>query len=174
MISAVKQPSTTAFVVNDIARTGLFALRRKISLPPLPASTPPSLLCSSSRLSLKPMCVSSARKVVGSRDQELQFRCEAYEADRSENVSVPAEEPQSSAAQKVKIGIYFATWWALNVVFNIYNKKVLNAFPFPWLTSTLSLACGSLIMLLSWTIRIAESPKTDLDFWKSLFPVRKA
>jgi hypothetical protein len=26
----------------------------------------------------------------------------------------------------VKIGIYFASWWALNVVFNIYNKKVLN------------------------------------------------
>ncbi|XP_020702934.1 glucose-6-phosphate/phosphate translocator 2, chloroplastic [Dendrobium catenatum] len=174
MISAVKQPSTTAFVVNDIARTGLFALRRKISLPPLPASTLPSLLCSSSRLSLKPMCVSSSRQVVGSRDEELQFRCEAYEADRSENVSVPAEEPQSSTAQKVKIGIYFATWWALNVVFNIYNKKVLNAFPFPWLTSTLSLACGSLIMLLSWTIRIAESPKTDLDFWKSLFPVAVA
>ncbi|MVG17328.1 hypothetical protein EF849_23160, partial [Aeromonas jandaei] len=53
-------------------------------------------------------------------------------------------------------GIYFATWWALNVVFNIYNKKVLNAFAFPWLTSTLSLACGSLMMLVSWATRIAE------------------
>ncbi|RZB99715.1 Glucose-6-phosphate/phosphate translocator 1, chloroplastic isoform D [Glycine soja] len=74
----------------------------------------------------------------------------------------------------VKIGIYFATWWALNVVFNIYNKKVLNAYPYPWLTSTLSLACGSLMMLISWATGIAEAPKTDPEFWKSLFPVAVA
>ena len=80
---------------------------------------------------------------------------------------------KSIAAKRVKIGIYFATWWALNVVFNIYNKKVLNAYPFPWLTSTLSLATGSLMMLISWATRIAEPPKVDADFWKVLFPVRK-
>lgn len=68
--------------------------------------------------------------------------------------------------------VYFATWWALNVIFNIYNKKVLNAFPYPWLTSTLSLAAGSAIMLASWATRIAEAPATDLDFWKALSPVR--
>lgn len=97
-------------------------------------------------------------------------KCRAYEADGSEveggGVGAPSE-----AAKKVKIGIYFATWWALNVVFNIYNKKVLNAYPYPWLTSTLSLACGSLMMLISWATRIAEAPKTDLEFWKTLFPV---
>ncbi|CAA2946619.1 glucose-6-phosphate phosphate translocator 1, chloroplastic-like [Olea europaea subsp. europaea] len=99
--------------------------------------------------------------------------CKAYEADKSEPIS---ESPsvKSEAARRLKIGIYFATWWALNVIFNIYNKKVLNAFPFPWLTSTLSLAAGSLIMLISWALRIAEAPKTDLDFWKTLFPVAVA
>lgn len=100
--------------------------------------------------------------------------CKAYEADKSQPLDVNIELPKSleAAAQRVKISIYFATWWALNVVFNIYNKKVLNAYPFPWLTSTLSLATGSLIMLISWVTRIAEFPKTDLEFWKSLFPVR--
>ena len=72
---------------------------------------------------------------------------------------------------KVKIGVYFATWWALNVVFNIYNKKVLNAYPYPWLTSTLSLAAGSLIMVASWITGIAKAPDVDLDFWKALAPV---
>lgn len=100
-------------------------------------------------------------------------RVEAYEADRSRPLDINIELPDEQSAQKLKIGIYFATWWALNVVFNIYNKKVLNAFPYPWLTSTLSLACGSLMMLVSWATRIAEAPKTDLDFWKTLFPVRK-
>ncbi|CAA7409117.1 unnamed protein product [Spirodela intermedia] len=102
----------------------------------------------------------------------------AYEADRSEGFGGEGQSQEAAAsaeaAKKVKIGIYFATWWALNVVFNIYNKKVLNAYPFPWLTSTLSLATGSLMMLVSWATRIAEAPKVDLDFWKALFPVAVA
>ncbi|XP_006657775.2 glucose-6-phosphate/phosphate translocator 2, chloroplastic-like [Oryza brachyantha] len=77
----------------------------------------------------------------------------------------------TETARRAKIGVYFATWWALNVIFNIYNKKVLNAFPYPWLTSTLSLAAGSAIMLASWATKIAEAPTTDLDFWKALSPV---
>ncbi|XP_078437079.1 glucose-6-phosphate/phosphate translocator 1, chloroplastic-like [Wolffia australiana] len=81
---------------------------------------------------------------------------------------------KSVSAKRIKIGIYFATWWALNVVFNIYNKKVLNAYPYPWLTSTLSLATGSLMMLISWATRIAEPPKVDVEFWKVLFPVAVA
>ena len=59
--------------------------------------------------------------------------------------------------QKVKIGIYFATWWALNDVSNNYNKKVLNAFPYLWLTLMLSLACGPLMMLVSWVSRVADA-----------------
>ncbi|KAL3372667.1 hypothetical protein AABB24_004954 [Solanum stoloniferum] len=99
----------------------------------------------------------------------------AYEADKSQSLDLNIELPKSQVdGQKVKIGIYFAIWWGLNVVFNIYSKKVLNAYPFPWLTSTLSLATGSLIMLISWAMRIAEFPKTDFEFWKNLFPVAVA
>ncbi|KAK9689151.1 hypothetical protein RND81_09G038800 [Saponaria officinalis] len=94
--------------------------------------------------------------------------CKAYETDESN-----PNEPEI-AAKKVKIGIYFATWWGLNVVFNIYNKKVLNAYPYPWLTSTLSLAMGSFIMLVSWVSKIVDPPSTDFDFWKALFPVALA
>lgn len=100
--------------------------------------------------------------------------CQAYEADRSRPLEINIELPNEEEAQRLKIGLYFATWWALNVVFNIYNKKVLNVFPYPWLTSTLSLAAGSLIMLISWVTRVADSPKVDLDFWKALFPVRNS
>lgn len=107
------------------------------------------------------------------RRQLLDFRCAASAADDKESKAevLPAS---SEAAQKLKISIYFATWWALNVIFNIYNKKVLNAFPYPWLTSTLSLACGSAMMLFSWVTCLVEAPKTDLDFWKALFPVAVA
>ncbi len=77
-----------------------------------------------------------------------------------------------ASAQRLKIGTYFVLWWSLNVVFNIYNKKVLNVFPYPWLTSTLSLAAGSTIMLLSWATRLAAAPELDVEFWKNLAPVR--
>ena len=120
----------------------------------------------------RPLHVNSVEKLsFGSvRYREDRIKCEAYEAADQSKPIEPAET-KSEAARKLKIGIYFATWWALNVVFNIYNKKVLNAFPYPWLTSTLSLACGSLMMLISWVTRIAEAPKTDFEFWKTLFPV---
>jgi hypothetical protein len=78
---------------------------------------------------------------------------------------------KDKVAQRLKIGVYFVIWWSLNVVFNIYNKKVLNAYPFPWLTSTLSLAAGSAIMLLSWALKIVKAPVVDCDFWKGLAPV---
>ncbi|KAF5474754.1 hypothetical protein F2P56_006622 [Juglans regia] len=129
--------------------------------------------------SQKPIYISSIEKfALPTKTQRRGTECKAYEADRSLpleiNIELPDDQARFEAAQKLKIGIYFATWWALNVVFNIYNKKVLNAFPYPWLTSTLSLATGSLMMLISWATRIAEAPKTDLEFWKTLFPVAVA
>ncbi|XP_076908908.1 glucose-6-phosphate/phosphate translocator 1, chloroplastic-like [Bidens hawaiensis] len=120
----------------------------------------------------KPLHISSIESLgslnIRSRSKSL---IKAYDADQSEGQGVVEK---AEAARKVKIGFYFATWWFLNVIFNIYNKKVLNAFPFPWLTSTLSLAAGSLIMLISWATKVVEAPNTDLDFWKSLFPVALA
>ncbi|XP_043693465.1 glucose-6-phosphate/phosphate translocator 1, chloroplastic-like [Telopea speciosissima] len=177
MICSVKQ-STAALGVPDLLR-----LRPKASglrpqyclLPSMPAPKGSNSIFSAR----KPLYVSSV-EAFGSSEavspRKPIFECKAAEADQSQPLDANVELPDKKAATgpNLKIGFYFATWWALNVVFNIYNKKVLNAYPFPWLTSTLSLAAGSLIMLVSWVLRIAEAPKTDLDFWKSLFPVAVA
>ncbi|MED6156296.1 GABA/polyamine transporter [Stylosanthes scabra] len=179
MICTVKQPSVTGI------RTSGLVFREK---GPIQVQLP-SMITTREKRSLrslvsvqKPLHLSAVIGGVGKlslpvRREKSEFvTCSAYEADRSELEGEGAASPKvpSEAAKKVKIGIYFATWWALNVVFNIYNKKVLNAYPYPWLTSTLSLACGSLMMLISWATGIAEAPKTDLDFWKTLFPVAVA
>ncbi|OAY55104.1 glucose-6-phosphate/phosphate translocator 1, chloroplastic [Manihot esculenta] len=172
MICTVKQ-SAIAPTINGsdtiFRRKNPLTMQRSLFLPSLPTrENPKAVLCLS-----KPLHVSSIEAFAVSKPQkESLIACKAYEADRSQPIE--AEGAKSEAARRVKIGIYFATWWALNVVFNIYNKKVLNAFPYPWLTSTLSLACGSLIMLVSWATRIAEAPKTDFEFWKTLFPVAVA
>ncbi|XP_018473022.1 glucose-6-phosphate/phosphate translocator 1, chloroplastic-like [Raphanus sativus] len=141
--------------------------RRNPTSSPLSLSFPSTALPKRTVLTLsKPLHLSSLRA-------NSPVRCSAYEADKSEPQPVDVET-KPEAAKKAKIGIYFATWWALNVVFNIYNKKVLNAYPYPWLTSTLSLAAGSLMMLVSWAVGVVETPKTDFDFWKTLFPVAVA
>ncbi|XP_065862310.1 glucose-6-phosphate/phosphate translocator 1, chloroplastic-like [Euphorbia lathyris] len=172
MICTIKQSLLTPTINgSDITfrRKTPISNARSLFLPSLPVQKSSKSLLSLS----KPLHVSSIESLTLSKPQkESLILCKAYEADRSQPIDGP--EAKVEAARKVKIGIYFATWWALNVVFNIYNKKVLNAFPYPWLTSTLSLACGSLIMLVSWATRIAETPNTDFEFWKTLFPVAVA
>ncbi|XP_031500303.1 glucose-6-phosphate/phosphate translocator 2, chloroplastic-like [Nymphaea colorata] len=182
MISAVRQTATPFTSTSDLLPHKTQS--RKLKFSPLSSVSWKKNTFTPGFLALKPLHISSFAPFQSAsrlRSRRLEIVSEAYEADRSEplgdagseNVEIPAET-KSEAAQKVKIGIYFATWWALNVVFNIYNKKVLNAFPYPWLTSTLSLATGSLMMLVSWATRIAEPPKTDFNFWKVLAPVAVA
>ncbi|KAF5727968.1 glucose-6-phosphate/phosphate translocator 1 chloroplastic isoform X2 [Tripterygium wilfordii] len=174
MICTIKQ-SVTA--INGSSES-LFRRRSPLQVPRSSFSPPLPALKDSKTTSLgvsRPLHIASIEsfgmlRQTQKKETKPLIRCDAYEADRSE----PIEETKIEAAKRVKIGIYFATWWALNVVFNIYNKKVLNAFPYPWLTSTLSLAAGSLIMLISWAARVAEAPKTDFEFWKTLFPVAVA
>ena len=167
MICSVKQPGITIASSDALfRRKHAHPVPQWAVLPSLPREKIQKSLVSV----LKPLHISSTGSFRSVNSQRNLITCKAYEADRSEPIESKIET-KSEAAKKVKIGIYFATWWALNVVFNIYNKKVLNVYPYPWLTSTLSLACGSLMMLISWATRIAEAPKTDFEFWKTLFPV---
>jgi beta-glucosidase/solute carrier family 35 protein E1 len=160
MISQINYTSSLPFTISSSSRSKLI-------------STIPTFHNNTNKLSLsslKPLYISTTEnfKFSTTKLRKSVTECHAYEeADRSQ----PLEINIAEQAAKFKIGLYFGTWWALNVVFNIYNKKVLNAFPYPWLTSTLSLAAGSLIMLVSWATRVAEAPKVNLDFWKALFPV---
>ncbi|URD95134.1 glucose-6-phosphate phosphate translocator [Musa troglodytarum] len=174
MICSLKSSSSSAFAAtadllppkSRMTPTLCFATLRCNSFSPKSPS--------SSVSSIRPLYLTPLESFGSAKPRGMSPKAKAYEADRSESVAFPDHEARVAAAQKLKIGIYFATWWALNVVFNIYNKKVLNAFPYPWLTSTLSLAAGSLIMLVSWAARVTAAPKTDLEFWKALAPVAVA
>ncbi|KAI3865995.1 hypothetical protein MKX03_019520 [Papaver bracteatum] len=181
MISSFKQSAAISISASDVVRKNSSAIAKPrlslfLSMPIKKVSKSKT----SALTSQKPLYISSEglASFENSKPKNANFECKAYEADRSQpieaNIELPDQQTRSAAAQKAKISIYFATWWAMNVVFNIYNKKVLNAFPYPWLTSLLSLAAGSLMMLISWATRIAEPPETDLQFWKTLLPVAVA
>ena len=57
------------------------------------------------------------------------------------------------------------------MVFNILNKLVLNAFPYPWLLSTIQLGAGVIWMGALWGTGLQKFPKITPAFVKALAPV---
>ncbi|KAI8020261.1 hypothetical protein LOK49_LG04G03676 [Camellia lanceoleosa] len=53
----------------------------------------------------------------------------------------------------------FATWYLLNIYFNIYNKQVLKVFPFPATVTAFQFGCGTLLILLMWAFNLHTKPK---------------
>lgn len=68
----------------------------------------------------------------------------------------------------IKLGLVFFFWYAQNVIFNIYNKKVLNVFPYPWLLASFQLLAGSLWMLSLWTFKLQPLPRLSGRFIAAL------
>ncbi|GJN24554.1 hypothetical protein PR202_gb12301 [Eleusine coracana subsp. coracana] len=124
MIPSVRlSPTPVAFAGSNLRS-------KSASVPSVSSLKPSKYVVSSLRpLYLAPLNGSHPAELKLQR-QPLEFRCAASAADDNEPKAEVAPA-RSEGAQRLKISIYFATWWALNVIFNIYNKKVLNAFPFP-------------------------------------------
>ena len=94
---------------------------------------------------------------------------------------VSGEEPRPAAgplsnlglspavANTAYVGFLFFLWYFFNIIFNIMNKKVLNAWSNPWILSTVQLGVGSIMVLLQWGLRIQEPPKISGKLLKALF-----
>jgi len=63
-----------------------------------------------------------------------------------------------------KLALVFGFWYFQNIVFNIYNKKVLNIFAFPWLLASFQLFVGSIWMLVLWSLKLQPCPKISKPF----------
>ena len=59
----------------------------------------------------------------------------------------------------------------MNVVYNIKNKRCLNAVPFPWLMAVAQLGVGSLWVSLQWMVRVRPAPGLDGGALRSLLPL---
>jgi len=74
-------------------------------------------------------------------------------------------------AEKGKVVVFILLWYFFNVVFNISNKRFLNAFPLPWAVSVAQLGIGSLYALLLWLLRIRSRPQGIREDTKKLLGV---
>uniref|UniRef100_A0ACD5W0X5 Uncharacterized protein n=1 Tax=Avena sativa TaxID=4498 RepID=A0ACD5W0X5_AVESA len=75
----------------------------------------------------------------------------------------PADEAATTAgsggiAGTAQLGALIVAWYLLNIYFNIYNKQVLQALPFPYTITAFQLGFGSLAILSMWAARLHPLP----------------
>lgn len=86
--------------------------------------------------------------------------------------AVDSKALTSDLARKLKIGSLFGLWYALNIGYNIYNKKVLNAVPqLTYTVAFLQLALGLFYVFPVWALKIRKQPILNNEEIKTLFPV---
>ncbi|KDP39598.1 hypothetical protein JCGZ_02618 [Jatropha curcas] len=88
-------------------------------------------------------------------------------AAASESESSPEEEASLDSQPKDKtfqLAIVFGLWYFQNIVFNIYNKKALNVFPYPWFLASFQLFVGSIWMFILWSLKLQPCPKISKPF----------
>ncbi|CAI0463092.1 unnamed protein product [Linum tenue] len=68
-------------------------------------------------------------------------------------------------------GFFFFTWYCLNVIFNILNKKVYNYFPYPYFVSVVHLLVGVVYCLGSWSVGLPKRAPINKELLLVLTPV---
>lgn len=72
---------------------------------------------------------------------------------------------------RLKVGTFFSLWYILNIGYNIYNKRILNAVPLPWTIGAIQLWVGLLYFFPLWITGIRKAPILSVDNVKNLLPV---
>ncbi|KAL0408739.1 UNVERIFIED_CONTAM: Triose phosphate/phosphate translocator, chloroplastic [Sesamum radiatum] len=82
-------------------------------------------------------------------------------------------EPKSFAERfpALVTGFFFFTWYFLNVIFNILNKKVYNYFPYPYFVSVVHLLVGVVYCMVSWAVGLPKRAPIDKELLGVLTPV---
>lgn len=83
-----------------------------------------------------------------------------------------AADSESALFKKLKLGGLFGVWYALNIGYNIYNKKVLNLVPsLTWTIAWMQLFIGLFYVLPVWGLGIRKAPVLTNEQVKNLLPV---
>jgi len=83
--------------------------------------------------------------------------CAAASAGAAE--AEPSDGERTLGATLV-LGCLFLLWYGFNIWYNIYNKQVLNLFPFPITCTNLQFCVGSCVAAVLWTLRLHPLPKS--------------
>ena len=89
--------------------------------------------------------------------------CKFIDVEDNENKSMKTRggasiSTSSKVLHNLKIISYFALWYFLNVMYNIYNKKLMNALPAPATIGTVQLFVGAMYSMIKWGVGISKTP----------------
>ncbi|XP_066366059.1 phosphoenolpyruvate/phosphate translocator 3, chloroplastic-like [Miscanthus floridulus] len=74
-------------------------------------------------------------------------------------------------SRTLQLGTMILVWYLLNIYFNIYNKLVLKAIPFPYTITTFHFASGSFFITLMWLLNLHPKPRLSLKQYAKLLPL---
>jgi len=84
-------------------------------------------------------------------------------ANKDEESSLEkVNKDEESSLEKVKVPMYILLWYILNIGYNIYNKKCLIAYPFPWAVALYQMAFGWLIFVPLWLLKVRKVPSLTM------------
>mmetsp|Transcript_18397 Transcript_18397/g.24278 ORF Transcript_18397/g.24278 Transcript_18397/m.24278 type:complete len:372 (+) Transcript_18397:75-1190(+) len=127
------------------------------------------LLGTASALSVAPKSTSSVSLSQVNKSLQNANVAEMSEA-KAEAVSVRGGL-SDDLQQRLKVGVYFSLWYALNIGYNIYNKKALNIIPAPWTVATIQMIVGVFVFVPMWILRVRKAPVLSKENIKTLFPI---
>lgn len=81
----------------------------------------------------------------------------------------PASNLSLPSSNTLQVGFLFFLWYVFNIIFNLMNKTVLNAWSNPWILSTVQLGVGSIMVLTQWALRLQKRPNISFKLLRALF-----
>lgn len=87
-------------------------------------------------------------------------------------IEVSVKDDKKSLSDTLKVGSLFGLWYALNIGYNVYNKKVLNMVPsLVYIVAWLQLALGLFYVIPLWGLGLRKAPVLNKEELKSLLPI---
>merc|ERR1712070_1160661 len=77
---------------------------------------------------------------------------------------------EKSLFKTLEVPIYIGLWYIFNIGYNIYNKKALIAYPYPWACALWQMAFGWLIFLPLWLLKVRKVPSLTVKQAITLSP----
>lgn len=114
--------------------------------------------------------LSSSLKCLNQRFHNLKARA----GTASVPDSVDKTPKPSAATQILQLGGMFGLWYLLNIYFNIFNKQVLKVFPYPATVTAFQFGCGTVMIILMWTLNLYARPKLTRSQFAVILPLAVA
>lgn len=87
-----------------------------------------------------------------------------------------SDEPTKTSGllKTLQLGAMFATWYLLNIYFNIYNKQVLKVYPFPATVTAFQFGFATVMINLIWSLNLHRRPNISGSQLAAILPLAVA